>query len=130
MEINPTLGILFLLMLLQIKHALADGPLQLQWMLIEKASYGRIGGLVHAGIHGAGSLAALWLYGVSTGPAVALAVADGIIHYHVDFAKESIVRRKRWTPRDTYFWWSLAADQTLHHFTYLAMAAIVTLWTS
>ena len=36
--------------------------------------------------------------------------------------------RKGWTPRDKFFWWTLAADQTSHHVTYVALAAVVVIW--
>lgn len=125
MEPISATSILVLVLLLQVKHAVFDGPLQTAWMLAEKGTYGRMGGIAHAGLHGAGSLAALGIYGIAIEVALLLAAIDAVIHYHIDYAKEQVVKRRGWTPRDTYFWWSLAADQTLHHATYLGMAAVI-----
>jgi hypothetical protein len=115
-------GILLLLALLQVKHAICDGPLQTLRMVKEKGFYGRRGGLEHAAIHGAGSFIVLVLFGIAIVPAILLAAAETIVHYHIDFTKESIVRHRGWTQDDPQFWWALMADQMFHHFTYLAMA--------
>ena len=128
METPSTLGILILVLLLQLKHAVIDGPLQVRWMLVEKSIYGKPGGLMHAGLHGLGSVAALALFGAGAGLAIVLAVTDAVVHYHVDFAKEAVVARRGWTTKDSFFWWALAADQTMHHITYIAMAAAVVVW--
>ena len=125
MEPATASGILILMLLLQLKHAIGDGPLQTRWMLEQKSRYGASGGLVHALIHGGGSLAALVAFGVPLLMSVSLAAADGVIHYHVDYLKEQVVKRQGWTHTDTYFWWALAADQTLHHLTYFAMASVI-----
>ncbi len=125
MDTASTLNLLFLLMFLQVKHMIFDGPLQLQWMLREKGFYGRRGGFAHAGLHGFGSVVVLLVAGLSLGMSLALAAFDAIIHYHVDYAKESLVRRKGWTADQSYFWWALTADQMFHQFTYLAMAAAI-----
>ncbi len=55
----------------------------------------------------------------------ALAAADMVIHYHVDFTNENIVKSYGWTTAMWEFWWGLAVDQFLHHLTHLAIAAIV-----
>ena len=122
---HSTLGVLVLVVLLQLKHAICDGPLQLRWMLKQKGFYGKPGGLVHAGIHGVGSLLMLLVFGLAPLPSVALAAADAAVHYHVDFAKETVVRRRAWTADSPYFWWALSADQLLHQFTYVGMSAVV-----
>ena len=122
------LAALVLLLLLQAKHALCDGPLQTSWMVQQKGYYGRTGGLVHAAIHGAGSLVAVLVFGMAALPALALALVDGVIHYHIDFAKETLVRRIGWTTHVPQFWWALQADQMIHHFTYVAVAAAVFVW--
>ena len=127
METPSAFSILFLVLLFQLKHSVCDGLLQTRWMLAEKGIYGKPGGLVHAGLHLAGSLAALSIFGVGFGLALQLALADAIVHYHIDYFKEMTAKQRGWTPRDTYFWWLLTADQALHHFTYLAMAAAVVL---
>ena len=129
MAATSALGILGLVLLLQIKHAICDGPLQVGWMLRQKGQYGQPGGLAHAAIHAAGTLAVLLVFGVAAGAAAVLALIDGAIHYHIDFAKENIVRRSGWTPSAPYFWWALTADQMFHQITYTGLAAAVVQWT-
>ena len=118
-------GILLLLALLQVKHAICDGPLQTLRMVKEKGVYGRRGGFEHAAIHGVGSLIVLVVFGIAFLPALLLAAAETIVHYHIDFTKESISRRRGWTTDDPQFWWALMVDQMFHQFTYLAMAYAV-----
>jgi len=130
MSAPSALEILVLVLLLQLKHAAFDGPFQTRWMIDGKGRFGSLPGITHAALHAAGSLVALLLFGLPAAFAAILALADGLIHYHVDFAKEWLVQRQRWTVRDSYFWWTLAADQTLHHITYIVMAAIVVSWAS
>lgn len=128
MAAPAALSILGLVLLLQVKHAICDGPLQVGWMLRQKGHYGQPGGLAHSAIHGAGTFAVLLAFGVGAGLAAVLSLADAAIHYHVDYAKENIVRRSGWTPSAPYFWWALTADQMLHQITYTGLAAAVALW--
>jgi hypothetical protein len=126
---TPTaLGMLGLLLLFQVKHAVFDGPLQLGWMVKQKGFYGRPGGLIHAGLHGIGSFAVLLIFGIPAMLAIALSATDAVVHYHVDFGKETVVRRNGWTPGVPQFWWALTTDQMFHQVTYLALAAAVLRW--
>lgn len=122
METISPEGILLLLVLFQIKHALGDGPLQTTRMVKEKGFYGQPGGFLHAGIHGVGSLLALLVFGMAALPALLLAAAEAVVHYHIDFVKESIARRNGWTQDKPAFWWALMGDQMMHQLTYLAIA--------
>jgi hypothetical protein len=122
------LGILFLIFLLEAKHFFCDGPLQTSQMVADKAVYGKKLGLVHAGLHGVFSFILLPVAGAAWGLALILAIVEAVIHYHIDFTKENIVRSRGWTVTNRRFWWALASDQALHHFTYLAMGAVVVLW--
>ena len=94
-----------------VKHFLADFPLQPPYQWMNKGTYGHPGGLLHAAIHGAFTLAIcqyfhlpLWLAG-----------ADAVIHYHVDWAKMQFTYK----PDNKYFWWLLGIDQMLHYLTYV-----------
>ncbi len=128
METTLAFAALIQLALLQVKHAIFDGPLQHSWMLREKGFYGKPGGIVHAGLHGLGTFAALGILGVDIFPMLALAAADAFIHYHVDYIKETMVRRNGWTVEQPYFWWALSTDQLIHQFTYLGIAAALVMW--
>jgi Protein of unknown function (DUF3307) len=118
-------AVLVLLLLLQIKHFICDGPLQTKAIVDGKSIYGNRLGLLHAGTHGLGSLIALAWFGLGWKMVFALAAADMVIHYHIDFTKENIVKSHGWTTATREFWWALVADQFLHHLTYLAIATIV-----
>jgi hypothetical protein len=111
--------ILFLLAGFQIKHFICDGPLQTLGMVLAKSHYGRPLGLLHAAIHGAGTLVVFLLAGIAAAPVLAL--ADFVIHYHVDFSKENVVKAMGWNPSKGPFWWALSADQGLHQLTYLGL---------
>ena len=118
-------AVLFLILLLQIKHFICDGPLQTKAMVDGKSIYGNRLGILHAGIHGLGSVAVMAWFGLEWMAVLALAAADMAVHYHIDFTKENIVKIKGWTVAAREFWWALAADQFLHQLTYLLLAAIV-----
>ena len=118
-------AVLVLILLLQIKHFICDGPLQTKAMVDGKSIYGNHLGLLHAGIHGLGSLAALAWFGLSWKMVFALAAVDMVVHYHIDFTKENIVKSRGWTVAMREFWWALSADQFLHQLTYLALAAVI-----
>ena len=54
-----------------------------------------------------------------------LAGAEAVVHYHIDFVKESMARRNGWTVDKPAFWWALMGDQMMHQLTYLAIAFAV-----
>ncbi len=115
--------VLGLLLALQAKHFLCDGPLQSRAMIAAKGNYGAALGLVHAGLHGIGSLLVLWSFGLGIGWATGLGLAEALVHYHLDHGKERLVRAMGWSPRQRQFWWALGLDQALHQASYLAIAA-------
>jgi Protein of unknown function (DUF3307) len=125
MPISDATQIFLLLILFQVKHFVCDGPLQTGAMVREKGLYGRVLGIVHAGIHGAGTLGILLLFGIAPLLALKLALLDFVIHYHVDFTKEQFVRRAGWTTTIPQFWWALSADQMMHQLTYLLLTWLV-----
>ena len=114
--------VLYLLLTLsafQLKHFICDGPLQTLSMVQAKSHYGRPLGILHAAIHGVGTLVVFLTVGL--GPALILALADFVLHYHIDYSKENIVKRMGWNTSTGPFWWALSADQGLHQLTYLAL---------
>lgn len=119
---NEPLQVAFLMILgLQLKHVICDGPLQTLEMVRDKSSYAKPKGLLHAAIHLVGSFLVCWLVGLPFVLSLALAALDGFIHYHVDFLKENLVKRKGWSTKDGPFWWAFTTDQTLHHMTYILL---------
>lgn len=107
---------------LLVKHAVADFILQTDVIFRQKGNYGAPGGIWHALIHILLTAPVFWLFpGGSAGLAAALLAAEFIIHYHIDWTKEQIVRSHGWTGKDTFFWWALGLDQLLHGLTYVGM---------
>lgn len=133
MPLDPIAAVAILLGL-QAKHFLFDFVFQSDWQVRNKGRYGHPGGLVHAGLHGVGTLVVgliAALFGtVGVEVALALALADALIHYHVDWSKAQISRRLKLTPDRHGFWIALGADQAAHHATYLGLIAALVAWLS
>jgi hypothetical protein len=100
--------VLLLLVALQIKHVICDGPLQTLRMVKDKAVYGNPFGLLHGLVHSAGCFLVFLLFGLPIPLAASLALLDGVIHYHIDFTKENIVKRMNWGYSDGPYWGPLS----------------------
>jgi hypothetical protein len=113
-----------LLALLLVKHFVCDFVLQTPWQIAQKGIYGAPGGLLHSGIHVAGT--PICLVALMTPPAtvVVVLIAEFIAHYHIDWGKEQTVRRLNWRA-GARFWNSIGFDQLLHGLTYLAIVVYV-----
>ncbi|MDP1766446.1 MAG: DUF3307 domain-containing protein [Methylotenera sp.] len=117
-------GAYIALVWLFVKHFICDFLLQATpWIYRNKGTYGHAGGLAHSALHGIGTFAALaywlgihaWLY----------ALADALIHYHIDWAKMNANQKLNLKPDNSeWFWILLGFDQLLHHLTYLGIIAI------
>lgn len=120
------MDIILLLVLLQVKHFIADFLLQFPYMIAEKGTYWAEGGRHHALLHTAGTFLALATVMLeSIDLAVYLAFLDGVIHYHIDWVKMNLSRGL--LPSDNAFWAWLGFDQALHQLTYLLLVAIIIL---
>lgn len=121
-------SLLLLLLGLQVKHLLGDFVLQRGWMLEGKGRYGAPGGLAHAGLHGALTLPVLALLaGLGWALALALALGEAVLHYHIDWGKDRWMRRTEMTVDHTGFWMAMGVDQFLHQLTYVAIILIALL---
>lgn len=116
------LGLAIVLML-TIKHFVADFVIQTDWMIAEKGSYGKVGGIVHAAVHGFFTLAILIVF--APWAAVYWAFVDFVLHYHIDWAKMKVGEKYGYTPADKQFWVWIGVDQMLHYLTYILIAAQV-----
>ena len=116
---------LILIALLFTKHFIVDFPLQNAFQWMNKGKYGHMGGIVHAGLHASTTLICFAWYAPLA--AYYLALLDGLIHYHIDWAKMNINSKYGWKA-DTHeeFWWLLGLDQFLHALTYIGLVAMVT----
>ena len=111
---------------LMFKHAVADFYLQTSYQYLNKGQYGHPGGIIHAGIHTALTpLVYLVLVPGSVLVAGAIALAEFLLHYHIDWLKEQVTRKNGWTPQDRGFWYALGTDQLVHGLTYLAIVAVL-----
>jgi hypothetical protein len=115
---------LIAVLILLIKHLVFDFFLQTAYQYKNKGIYGHPGGILHAGLHAFGT-SFLFLY-VYPGDALAaqILVGEFIVHYHIDWTKEQVVKRMRLTTEDAAFWWALGVDQFLHGATYIVIAWI------
>lgn len=105
-----------------VKHFICDYPLQMfPYMYQNKGTYGHVGGILHASIHAVGTLIILNFF--SPHHAVFWALLDGVIHYHIDWAKMNIGKKFNLKPdNNEWFWVLLGADQLLHYLTYFLIA--------
>jgi len=119
--------ILILLALFGIKHFFCDFLLQTSDMIKNKGTYGASGGIDHAMTHAIGTFVVLVPFFVFLPDlrwiTVYMALTDGFIHYHVDWAKYQLSAGL--TPADRKFWVWFGLDQALHYLTYIGIIAWV-----
>jgi hypothetical protein len=119
-----TFSALIALLLLQLKHFLFDFPLQTQYQSKNKGTYGHPGGILHSGLHIAGTAAVLAFFQVSLPLLLAILAAEFLVHYHTDWVKARMV--KRFAPdQGPRFWSIFGLDQFVHHVTYVAIVFVV-----
>ena len=110
------------------KHFFVDFVIQNQYQLKNKGFYGHPGGLLHSGLHAIGSIPAIVLFRPTITVLALFCVIEFLIHYHLDWSKDQIVRKYGWTSSNRAYWLAFGFDQLLHALTYIAMAgALMTL---
>lgn len=114
--------ILIILILLVIKHFLADYVFQTKKMLREKGIYGAVGGFHHSFIHAVLTFAIVTsLVGFIAGAFAFL--LDFFIHYNLDWV--NLHYAKHLTHEDKTYWMWYGGDQGLHYLTYIGIAYVV-----
>ena len=113
-----------ILALLFVKHFLADFCWQSDRMLKDKGHFGRLGGLQHAGLHGALTYVIL-MHFLTLQASVMLAAIDAIVHYVIDLAHRRITVKQA-TNTDAFWFW-IGVDQLVHALTYLGIGFIVSI---
>lgn len=110
-----------------VKHFICDFPLQaFPYMYKNKGTYGHLGGLLHAHIHGLGTLIVLSCFGVVGEVLGAIVMLDIILHYHIDYAKMKIGRVLDLRPDNSeWFWILLGFDQLLHFLCYYFFTKLI-----
>lgn len=118
--INVVLGFLILL---QIKHWYIDFVNQSNEEVAGKGIYLNRTGMWHSAKHGIATvLCALLVFGWSyTFCCIVLGIIDFIAHYHIDWAKMNINKKKGYTIEMPQFWAWLGADQLAHQITYIGL---------
>ena len=117
---------LTLILLFTIKHFIVDYILQRKFQYMNKDQYGHNGGLLHAILHGFGTILVVTGY-CDFKTVVLMAFLDFQLHYHIDWAKANINKKMKWGPttHDQY-WILLGFDQMLHGLTYILIIYIIT----
>ena len=119
--------IFVLLVLFQLKHFIADYPLQGKYMLGKFKEKGWQGPLfAHTGVHAIGTFLICLLF-VNPLFALGLSVFDFVTHSIMDRVKASPKMLGRYEITDKKFWWSLGLDQGVHHLTHYAIIAMILL---
>jgi hypothetical protein len=127
---DPVNALIAIFVVLQIKHFICDYPLQTLYQLKNKGTYFHPGGILHSAIHALATTAAFLVAPPTVALGAGIVVGEFLLHYHIDWAKEQIIRRRGWTAVQREFWWAIGADQLLHHLTYIAIGALlVGAWT-
>ena len=118
--------ILIVLIWLQVKHWIVDFVLQTDAQVKGKAIYGDRIGISHSLEQAIGTLVALLIASfyveLSVFWIMIAAIVDGVIHYHIDWAKMN------WGNRDITtkaFWSHLGLDQMAHQFCYLFLILVL-----
>ena len=124
-EVSPS-AIFLALLILQTKHFIFDYVLQTPFQYSNKGRYGHPGGLLHAGLHAAGTPLAFLAIKPTLLGGVLILVGEFVLHYHIDWTKERIVRLSQLTPDKAAYWQTHGADQFCHQLTYTGIAAILT----
>lgn len=114
--------ILLAMTVLLVKHFIADFVLQFPYQLKNKGRYLHPGGILHSLIHIVLTMPVfLVLQPASWQLAAVILGAEFLVHYHLDWTKEHVMRRTGWTPSVSSFWHAMGADQLAHGLTYVAM---------
>ncbi len=119
-------AILLGFVVLSLKHTIGDYVLQTPYQYLNKGIYGHPGGLVHSALHALLTLP-IFLILPPSSALLALAVVAGefVIHYHLDWSKEQLVKKYELTQSDPWFWYLFGLDQLGHMVTYVAIIAIL-----
>jgi hypothetical protein len=107
------------------KHFICDFVIQTEYQVRTKGIYGHPGGFLHSGAHAVASIPAILVWGPSLQMLGAIMLAEFLIHYHMDWTKERITRRKGLTVEQGAYWTMLGFDQFVHQLTYVAIIAVL-----
>ncbi len=123
---TASITILMAITLLWTKHTIADYFLQTWWQVSNKSRYCHPGGLLHAFIHVALTPVVFLVLPMPTLAMVGyILLGEFVIHYHLDWTKEQVVRARGWTNMDPQFWRAFGVDQFAHFATYIGIIVVL-----
>lgn len=119
-------SIAILLVIFQVKHFVADYPLQTSYMLGKFKPFPQFicPLAAHAGVHAAFTVIIAVAY-QRYDLVVSLALLDFTTHFAIDRLKASPALLGRFKPDQKQFWWALGFDQMAHQFVMLLCALIL-----
>jgi len=120
--------LVWLLIILQIKHFLLDFVFQPPYMWRNKGTFGHPGGIIHSGIHAWMTFFIITFLIPSSTIEVRLGIyaLEFMIHYMTDWSKMNINRIKGWDAnKNPEFWYLTGLDQLVHQLTYLGIVTVV-----
>lgn len=120
--------LIILLVVYQLKHFIADYPLQGEYMLGKfKSGWDWVKPLAaHCAVHAAFTLIiALIVLSGNIGLALCLALMDFVIHFCMDRVKASPNIWGKYNPQQPKFWYALGVDQMVHHLTHYIIIFIM-----
>jgi hypothetical protein len=119
------MSLVFLLLIAyQLKHFVADYPLQGRYMLGKfRPGWDFLGPLAaHAAVHGALTFCIAGFFSGSPRTAACLALFDSAVHFAMDRIKAGPKYLGRFKDMAfAPFWWCLGFDQMVHHLTHYAI---------
>ncbi len=122
---SPELAlVLWALVLFEAKHFACDFALKRRHSK-SRRNYGNRIDLIHAGVHALGSLPAIFVLTASPALIASIAAAESVAHYHLDWFKGWIVKRRALGYDDRLYWILFGADQLGHQLTYVIILAVL-----
>jgi hypothetical protein len=119
-------AILLGVIVLSVKHTIADYFLQTSYQFTNKGIYGHPGGILHSGLQAILTLPVYLILPASSALLVlGILAGEFVVHYHLDWSKEKLVKRFGLTQEDPWFWHLFGLDQLGHMLTYVAIIAIL-----
>lgn len=120
------MDILFLILLLQVKHWYADFKIQTYMQTVKKGVWADPIGMSHTLDHICATLVVLLVFNlfvpISAGLILVVAFAEGIAHYIIDYTKVKYGCKDNTKP---LFWNQFGLDQLAHQICYLLMAYVL-----
>jgi hypothetical protein len=120
------MDLLFLLLLLQIKHWYADFVIQTYMQTVKKGVWLNPIGVSHSVDHVWGTMIVLLIFNlivpISALVILAVSLIEGVIHYCIDFVKVKYGCKDNTKP---LFWNQFGMDQLAHQICYLTIASVL-----